>query len=292
MILFDIMTVQENCQPKLPSPATMVKKLHGLAEELCKTPKIGCTACTDIEVAGNEVDTPCSFGATILRSPDCAECSYFSSDPSAFLIRGENYLKDRHKVKANRTLMELVGADWLRSDKREDDLASRPGGIVQKYEAKGGSEFFFIVNMQIPGNTRHNLVMYYMTKTPLESTPLLEKFVNGDDAYRNSRFKLIPYISKGSWIVKQSVGKKACLVGQALEATYIRGRNYLELDIDVGSSSVARGVSGLVLGYLSSLVIEMAFLIQAETEDELPEVLLGTCRYNYLDASKAFLVEE
>lgn len=27
--------------------------------------------------------------------------------------------------------MEMVGADWLRSDKREDDLGGRPGGLVQ-----------------------------------------------------------------------------------------------------------------------------------------------------------------
>lgn len=35
-----------------------------------------------------------------------------------------------------------------------------------------------------------------MMKTPVEDSPLLHNFVNGDDAYRNSRFKLIPYISK------------------------------------------------------------------------------------------------
>ncbi|EXB51750.1 hypothetical protein L484_002655 [Morus notabilis] len=164
----------------------------------------------------------------------------------------------------------MVGADWLRSDRREDDLGSRPGGIVQ-----------------VPGSTMHTLAMYYMIKTPLEENPLLYSFVNGDDAYRNSRFKLIPYISKGSWIVKQSVGKKACLVGQALEVHYFRGKNYLELEIDVGSSTVARGVVSLVLGYLNNLVIEMAFLIQGNTEEELPEVLLGTCRLNHLDASKS-----
>lgn len=28
-------------------------------------------------------------------------------------------------------MMEMFGADWLQSDKREDDLAGRPGGIVQ-----------------------------------------------------------------------------------------------------------------------------------------------------------------
>ena len=35
-----------------------------------------------------------------------------------------------------------------------------------------------------------------------------------------------------------------------------------QLDIDVGSSTVARGVVSLVLGYLNHLVIEMAFVIQ------------------------------
>lgn len=80
----------------------------------------------------------------------------------------------------------------------------------------------------------------------------------------------------------------------------------------------------LVLGYLNKLVIEMAFLVQvkpvssgdvitllswlsqwcdvitllylvkhinfivqANTEEELPEYLLGTCRLNHLDASKS-----
>jgi hypothetical protein len=36
----------------------------------------------------------------------------------------------------------------------------------------------------------------------------------------------------------------------------------MQLDVDIGSSSVAKGVVNLVIGYLSKLVIEMAFLIQ------------------------------
>lgn len=35
-----------------------------------------------------------------------------------------------------------------------------------------------------------------MLDSPLEKVPLLESFVRGDDVFRNSRFKLIPYISK------------------------------------------------------------------------------------------------
>lgn len=51
---------------------------------------------------------------------------------------------------------------------------------------------------QVPGSTTYSLALYYMMNTPLKDAPLLESFVKGDDAYRNSRFKLIPYISKVS----------------------------------------------------------------------------------------------
>ncbi|KAK3017377.1 hypothetical protein RJ639_006312 [Escallonia herrerae] len=270
----------DSYQPKLSSAANFVKKLHDLAVQ-----KKGYMDLN--EVTWQDSISYC-YGATLPKDSSCyLPCSWIAADPSSFLIRGENYLEDRQKIKAEGTLMEMVAADWLRSDKREDDLGGRPGGIVQKFAAQGGPEFFFIVNIQVPGTTPFSLALYYMMKTPLKEAPLLERFVNEDDAYRNSRFKLIPYISKGSWIVKQSVGKKACLVGQALEINYFRGKNYLELGIDVGSSTVARGVVSLVLGYLNNLVIEMAFLIQGNTREELPEFLLGTCRLNHLDASKS-----
>ncbi|KAK9059804.1 hypothetical protein SSX86_020508 [Deinandra increscens subsp. villosa] len=269
-------------QPSLSTAANFVKKLHGLTSQKND----------DMELQDMDFCSTKCYGSTLVKDSTFNKpCTWAASDPSLFLVRGPNYIKDNQKNKAKGTDMQMVGADWLQSDKREDDLAARPGGIVQKYAAKGGPEFFFVINIQVPGTSTHNLVLYYMTKTPLEKSPSLERFVNGDDAFRNSRFKLIPYISKGSWLVKQSVGKKACLVGQALEVNYFHGKNYLELDIDVGSSTVARGVVNLVLGYLNNLIVEMAFLIQANTEDELPESLLGTCRLNHMDINKSVPVD-
>ncbi|KAI4334386.1 hypothetical protein L6164_019086 [Bauhinia variegata] len=271
---------QDIRHPKLSTAANFVKRLHELAVQ-----KRGYV---DLQEMVREESISWCYGSTLPKDPICTLlCSWTEADPSTFLIRGANYLEDRLKVKAKGTLMKMVAADWLRSDKREDDLGGRPGSIVQKYAAQGGPEFFFIVNIQVPGSTTYNLALYYMMNTPAEDAPLLESFIKGDDAYRNSRFKLIPYISKGSWIVKQSVGKKACLIGQALEINYFQGKNYLELGVDIGSSTVARGVVSLVLGYLNNLVIEMAFLIQGNTPEELPEYLLGTCRLNHLDASKS-----
>ncbi|XP_070009280.1 protein ENHANCED DISEASE RESISTANCE 2-like isoform X2 [Nicotiana sylvestris] len=69
---------------------------------------------------------------------------------------------------------------------------------------------------------------------------------------------------QGSWIVRQSVGSTPCLLGKAVDCNYIRGPTYLEVDIDIGSSTVANGVLGLVIGVITSLVVDMAFLVQMQ----------------------------
>ncbi|KAL4359687.1 hypothetical protein AHAS_Ahas08G0102300 [Arachis hypogaea] len=197
-------------QLKLSTAANFVKKLHDLADSSCKLP-----------------------------------CSWAEPDPSTFLIRGANYLEDRQKVKAKGTLMQMVAANWVRSDKREDDLADD----TEKC-SKGWARV--LLHFKHSGATTYNLALYYMMTTPVEDTPLLESFMKGDDTYRNSRFKLIPYISK--------------------------------LGVDIGLLTIARGVVSLVFGYFNHLVIEMAFLIQGNTQEELSEEFLsGTCRLNHLE---------
>lgn len=37
---------------------------------------------------------------------------------------------------------------------------------------------------------------------------------------------------------------------------------YLQIDVDIGSSSVARSIIGLVLGYVTSIVVDLAILIE------------------------------
>jgi Protein ENHANCED DISEASE RESISTANCE 2, C-terminal len=52
--------------------------------------------------------------------------------------------------------------------------------------------------------------------------------------------------------------------------------SYLETDVEIGSSSVAASVTRLSIGYAKTLVVELAWAIQGENEEELPEVILGT----------------
>lgn len=266
--------------PKFSLAVAFLKKLHGLVVQ-----KKGGATLEDIEwqdsfLSNNDGSFPNDPTGELPNSWGAAEAR-------SFQIRGETYLKDRKKVTGKGTLMELVASNMLKSTNKQDDFAGRPGSICQKFAAADLPDFFFIVNMQIPGpTTNFHIAFYYSTTTPLKDVPLLQNFVEGDDAYRNARFKLIPRVSKGPWLIKQSVGNRPCLLGQVLKIQYVRGKNYLELDVDVGSSVIAKKVANRVLGAFNHLIVEAAFLIQGNTPEELPEHLLGTCRMSHIDCSK------
>ncbi|XP_066387748.1 protein ENHANCED DISEASE RESISTANCE 2-like [Miscanthus floridulus] len=208
------------------------------------------------------------------------------SDGNNFRVRSKNFVYDKSKVPAGKPLMELVAVDWFKDAKRMDQVARRKGCAVQVAAEKG--LFALAINLQVPGTTNYSMVFYFVTKKLIPNS-LLQRFVDGDDEYRNSRFKLIPSVPKGSWIVRQSVGSTPCLLGKAVDITYIRGSNYLEIDVDIGSSTVANGVLGLVCGVITTLVVDMAFLVQANTYEELPERLIGAVRMSHIELSSAIV---
>ncbi|KAA8550387.1 hypothetical protein F0562_002071 [Nyssa sinensis] len=104
---------QDISHPRLSTAAGFVKKLHDLAVQ-----KRGYM---DLQEMAREDASLWYYGTTLPKDPTCnLPCSWTAADPSTFLIRGENYLEDHKKIKAKGTLMQMVAADWLRSDKRED----------------------------------------------------------------------------------------------------------------------------------------------------------------------------
>ncbi|OAY46949.1 protein ENHANCED DISEASE RESISTANCE 2-like isoform X3 [Manihot esculenta] len=196
-----------------------------------------------------------------------------------FMIRGKNYLKDNSKVMGGEPLLKLLAVDWFKVDSAMDKVALHPKCLVQT-EAGKKIPFILVINLQIPAKPNYSMVLYYAADRPVNESSLLGKFIDGTDMFRDSRFKLIPSIIEGYWMVKRAVGTKACLLGKAVTCKYHRQDNFLEIDVDIGSSAVARSVIGLVLGYVTSLVVDLAILIEAKEEAELPEYILGTVRLN------------
>jgi len=188
----------------------------------------------------------------------------------------------------------------------------------------------FAVNIQVPGARHFSIVYYYTLARPADADSLLGRFIHGNDSFRNARLKLIPRValvqismrnvlvtiskytlSQGPWVVQRAVGTKPLIVGRALKVTYHSSpNNYMEVDIDIGSSTVANNIVRFVLGYdvypqvlnyhsahrhvlpascryVRTLVVDMCFLIEGKRDDELPEQLIGTSRVAHLEPESA-----
>ncbi|KAF9614407.1 hypothetical protein IFM89_018552 [Coptis chinensis] len=208
-------------------------------------------------------------------------------------------------VMGGEPLLKLLAVDWFKAENCIDRVAMHPRSLVQYWvvgyetrislivlsEAGKKLPFILIINLEVPAKPYYSLVMYYGADRPIKKGSLLGRFVDGTDMFRDARFKLIPRIVEGYWMVKRAVGTKACLLGKAVTCNYFRQDNFLEIDVDIGSSSVAKSIISLVLGYVTSLVVDLAILIEAKEEAELPEYILGTVRLNRVKPDTAVQLE-
>ncbi|KAG0591919.1 hypothetical protein KC19_1G211900 [Ceratodon purpureus] len=222
---------------------------------------------------------------------------YASPPPELFMVRGPNYIQKKMKVPCSESLLKPLGVDWLWSNGKLDHVLANPGSRVMQalrnasVEARKKS-FILAINLQVPGKEHNSAVFYFVRDDPIPEGSLLYRFIHEDDAFRNSRFKLINRIVKGPWIVKAAAGNHpACLLGKALTCRYMKGPNYLEIDVDIGSSTVAYAILHLALGYVKHVSVDMAFLIEGQTEDELPEKLLGAVRIAQIEMESASYLE-
>uniref|UniRef100_A0A0E0Q254 Protein ENHANCED DISEASE RESISTANCE 2 C-terminal domain-containing protein n=1 Tax=Oryza rufipogon TaxID=4529 RepID=A0A0E0Q254_ORYRU len=145
----------------------------------------------------------------------------------------------------------------------------------------------------VPGRPdAYSAVFYFAAEAAIPAESLLGRFVHGDDAYRNARFKIVNRIVKGPWLVRATVGNyAACLLGRALTCRYHGGDGYLEIDVDIGSSAIASAILHLALGAVTSVTIDMGFLVESQSEEELPERLFGAVRIAQMEMGAAKYVE-
>lgn len=95
------------------------------------------------------------------------------------------------------------------------------------------------------------------------------------DDFRNARFKLIPNITDGPWVVKAAVRSKPALIGRKVVCRYFKTATYMELDVNVSSSIIASQIIGVCRGYAKHFTADVGIVIQGEDEEELPEMLLS-----------------
>lgn len=237
-----------------------------------------------------------SEGAVPLLEPGQCSSGWASPSGNIFKVRGKNYLRTKSKVPGGDYLLKPLGFDWIKGPSKISELLNNPRNRVRRRLenecSKGRKPFVWAFNFQLPSKDNCSIVVYFVSTEPVEENSLINRFLKGNDEFKNSRLKLIANVAKGPWIVKKAVGEQAiCVIGRALTCHYCMGENFIEVDIDVGSSMLATAITHLALGYITALTIDLAFLIEGQTEIELPERILGAIRFCHIDPALASPVE-
>jgi len=234
---------------------------------------------------------------------------FFEPDAVKFSVRGPEYLTNKIKVHSPDSLLRFVAADLLSiPGEKLSDACSYPGSVPSLYPDRQ----FVVLNWQLPASPQFSFVVYYIYPTEEEikivdsnldeddcearkrAFALLKKFCSDEvtDEWRNNRFKLIPQIVEGPWLVKKITPSNVpALIGNKLTTKYFKGPNYFEIDVDITSSTAANSIWSVIHKTLASLVIDLAFLIQGNEVTELPEALFGTVRISKVTLSPEFVKE-
>jgi hypothetical protein len=252
--------------------------------------------------------------APVCGQGGCTDKKFWSYPGYDYLrIRGASYLDDGVKIHASRPVFELYSSDLIDSQEVLHHIAMKLPS-VQSCPAP----YAFVLNLVFPNRPLQSLVTTWTCRvdpTQHSVDELLamdfweerneslgaffktyKNWIEGeepdDDERRNKKFKLIPRIAKGSWVIKQSVGTTPVLLGQKLATKYFRGRtasgcSYFEVDVDITSNPVANNVTRLVVNSITSLIVDLAPLVEGQAADELPERLIGSVRYAHLDLKTA-----
>jgi len=212
-----------------------------------------------------------------------------------FSVRGKDYLKDKKKYKSVEPMFDLVGCDSYYAEGRDPHVSGWKHSVLQRMqrnaELRGRKcPRALVVNWMVPGSPPINHVQYFVEKEFVavdDDDRMWQRMIDhfmaeGNDAFRTARFKLIPKVVVGPWLVKRAVGKPA-LVCKAIKTEYTVGDNYLEIAIDIGCSTVAEKICSRSCSVAKSLVIDMAYTIEGKKEEELPERLLAAMRIHHFD---------
>ena len=210
--------------------------------------------------------------------------------PSAepFRVRGKTYLSDNIKVVTGRSMFHLVAFDLNLAPEPQRIAAARsdsPLRALQKqFPPSTTGRQVFCLNFIMPGPPYYLLAAYALSKPGVldPATPfgrLWSDFVEGTDEYRNSVFKIIPRVTKGSYVVRKTVGETPALIGRKIDITWHVGPGFVEADIELGTSAVAASVLSVFKSYATALTADLAFTLEGHSEDELPEEIFFALRF-------------
>ena len=211
-------------------------------------------------------------------------------DATSYRLRSRTYLRDRCKEASAPPLFHLVAVDVfaMPSPRERFDITGRKDNWVYTANARGAEDsrvgggaaavpYTFAVNVIIPSTNNLSLVAYFQPSEPgvLErrdqpEVGLFWRFVDGDDAFRSERFKMIPRVAKGPPVIRKGIGVIPVIIGKKMACRYYRRPNSFEVVIDVCSNMYGDYITRLVRDAMAnSVCLDLAFTLEGKTDQVL-----------------------
>ena len=205
---------------------------------------------------------------------------------SSFNVRGPSWVFDRRKRPSAHS-SQLLAVEVFRARLPVPDASERAGSPAQTLSARTSIPLrgTLVVSLIVPCEHDTLHVVFYFGLHASVAEPrgpaLFDAFLAADDAWRRARFKMIPRVQEGPWLVRTAIGSRPVVPGPAgIELAFHvdAARAAARVDLDCGSTAAARRIFGPIFGSAGRMVVDLAFLLQAESEAELPERVLGCGR--------------
>jgi len=211
-------------------------------------------------------------------------------------VRSKNYLSNRLKIPNGAPpLLELTRFDFLHINERIDNVGSHKNSWLNRScPEELRDRKFLVINIQVTA-MKVMLVQYFVFNENGSTgcdrvDKMWEDYVQGTDSFRDRKLKLIPTIVEGPWLVRSSVPTRPCIIGTKVKNRYYQGANYYEVDIETDASYIAKGVLSLLQGY-SNYSVDLTWILEAVTPEELPERILAAAHLGNPDYEKAISLE-
>ena len=212
-------------------------------------------------------------------------------------------------------LFKLRGMDVFRADGIPEERVWRQPILEQNGLRDVPT---FIVNLMLPGA---NLVVYFQMPSWIkkfediveedddaEDTKAFKRFLRGTDQYRNKRWKILPCLVDGPYIIKvmAPAEKEVTIAGGRVGATWHKydesvdhqsGKKraaLLEVDCVLISNPGVRKICNIVLGQVKNVRIDCAMIVEKPylSEEKEPAACLGLWRMDKVDMNDSPLVPQ
>lgn len=242
-------------------------------------------------------------GAELGSVPNC----WSPSIHNEFMVRGANYLTDRVKIPSEDFILKPRGVELFLCDHCPANIGRYKVMLNQTLRKKPSFVINFrlpwgncVLTSEIPGKFLPFLHHRYDPSASTKSPPSMDgmtpqekctcRFLLADDKQKSQTLKIIPSVAKGPWIVQKVANGKPAIIGSKMPTHYIyeppnqeKGLcEYLEMDLDIVASSAARKILSVAQRYTETLTLDLGFVIQGNSSDELPEQMLIAMRLHSL----------